>query len=143
MNFQNNSLNHRRINIDRSTGSSVMNNGKRYLLKNNVLLDISDECIHTYPCQHDCVLNGEKMRINGNDIYNIFNSNQIDIPEHFSYYEQKKKTTLELSETKRLVSKELAKKTLMLSSEKKVEISKNMNKMSPLIKVIRDMRLLT
>jgi len=48
---------------------------------------IGVECKETYPCQHDVLINGEVLNMNGLAIYEILHENNITIPEHFKFYE--------------------------------------------------------
>jgi hypothetical protein len=50
------------------------------------ILEVDDECIESEPCQHECVLDGEKITWDGVEIHSWFVENDRHVPEHFVRY---------------------------------------------------------
>lgn len=49
------------------------------------VIQICDSCYCTFPCQHDCIYNGEVVCLSAYKIYDILEENKIEIPQHFKY----------------------------------------------------------
>ena len=58
----------------------------QYRLKDNSEFTISTICLQSYPCQHDCKLNGSSIRVSGIQICKLFIDNNMPVPEHFRDY---------------------------------------------------------
>ena len=51
-------------------------------------IEVSNICFETYPCQHYVKLDGKPITglMGGKQIKQLFNSNNIPVPEHFRDY---------------------------------------------------------
>ena len=55
-------------NIDHNQVDHTHSDMTKYKLKNGQTLYVSTLCLETFPCQHECIFNGQKMMMRGNAI---------------------------------------------------------------------------
>lgn len=53
-------------------------------------IDISVLCLETYPCQHYVKIRGQQLPdyCFGSDIYQLYSTNNLPVPDHFQEYEK-------------------------------------------------------
>ena len=53
------------------------------------MIVVDDMCMESYPCKHMITIDGVRTMMNGISIYELFKTNNLDIPEHFREYSPK------------------------------------------------------
>lgn len=72
--------------LDKTELPDVEYSGNVFVGKSGDSIGIAGWCLESYPCQHDCVLNGKNVRMDGVKIAKWFVSENLMVPNHFRCY---------------------------------------------------------
>lgn len=75
---------------DPDTGSIIYHSVGKTFTHGDDSLEISGFCLESYPCQHDCILNGKNTRLGARSIYKWFVDRNMPAPSHFNYIEEER-----------------------------------------------------